>query len=318
MGKYSKNDIRFSSLWNSVWKARNVYMLIIPGLIWYLFFAYMPMYGLTLAFRTYKANLGIFRSPWIGFENFVYVFRDPRFFESIKTTLIINFGRLIFSFPFPILLALAINEVRVGRIKKVMHTIFTFPHFLSWVLVSGIMINFLSLDGFVNSIVKFLGEEPINFLGNQKLFLPFVFITATWKSAGWNSIIYLSAITGIDTEQYQAAEIDGASRLQRILYITLPNIMSTIAVMFILAVGRLMTEGFDQIFNMSNAAVRSVSETLDMYIYNISFRGAVDFSFSTAVSLFKSVINLLLLLLANRVLIWISGNGLFGSKEDLK
>lgn len=313
-----RGNSRFSLSLKNVWKARNVYMLIIPGLAWYFFFAYMPMYGLTLAFRTYKASLGIFRSPWIGFDNFVYVFRDPRFFQSIKTTLIINFGRLLFTFPFPIILALALNEVRVGRLKKIMHTIFTFPHFLSWVLVSGIMINFLSLDGFVNSIIKTLGGNPISFLADQKLFRPFVFLTAAWKTSGWNSIIYLAAITGIDTEQYQAAEIDGASRIQRILHITLPNIMGTIAVMLILAVGRLMTEGFDQVFNLSNAAVRSVAETLDIYIYNITFRSAVDFSFSAAVSLFKSVINLLLLLTADRLLIWTSGNGLFGSKEDLK
>lgn len=296
----------------SVWKSRSIYLLILPGIIWYIIFTYYPISGLSLAFKQYRANLGIFGSPWVGLENYVYVFRDPRFFSSIKTTLIINLSRMLFSFPFPILLSLILNEVRVGRYKKVLQTVYTFPHFLSWVLVSGILINFLALDGFVNNIIKVIGGESISFLGSTDKFRPMLYISEMWKSSGWTAIIYLAAIAGIDMEQYEAAEIDGASRLQRILHVTLPNILSTIAVMFILACGNLMTAGFDQIFNMSNAAVKGVSETLDMYIYNITFQASADFSFSSAVSLFKSVINLLLLLGADKLCRIITGTGMFG------
>lgn len=311
-----KNNSYFSRLLQSVWKSRNIYLLLLPGIIWYIVFAYYPMSGLSLAFKTYKANLGIFRSPWVGFLNYEYVFRDVRFFESIKTTLIINLGRMLIAFPFPIILALALNEVRVGRYKKIMQTVFTFPNFLSWVLVAGILINFLGMDGFVNNIIKAVGGEPISFLGDAAKFRPMVFVSEVWKASGWSAIIYLAAISGIDTEQYQAAEVDGATRLQRMFYVTVPSITSTIVVMLILACGNLMSAGFDQVFNMSNAAVKGVSETLDMYIYNITFMGAADFSFSSAVSLLKSIINLILLLVANKLLMVTSGSGLFGIKEE--
>jgi len=312
----AKSENYWLTLGRSIWKYRGIYLLLLPGIVWYIIFSYYPMSGLTLAFKSYKANLGIFGSPWVGFENFKYVFRDVRFFESVKTTLVINLGRMLFSFPFPIILALMLNEVRVGWYKKALQTIFTFPNFLSWVLVSGILVNFLSLDGFVNNIVKWMGMEAINFLGAPEKFRPMLYITEIWKSSGWSAIIYLAAIAGIDTEQYAAAEIDGASRIQRIYYVTLPNIASTIIVMFILACGNLMTAGFDQVFNMSNAAVKHVAETLDMYIYDITFLSATDFSFSTAISLFKSVVNLLLLLGANKLLKMTSGSGLFGSSEE--
>jgi putative aldouronate transport system permease protein len=306
-----------SRLLRRIWSARNIYLVLLPSLIWYLLFAYYPMYGLTLAFKDFKASKGILGSPWTGFDNFYYVFRDPRFFKSIQTTLHISFGRLLFSFPFPILLAIAINEVRVRRYKKILHTIYTFPHFLSWVLVASIIFNFLSLDGFVNSMISLFSGDPISFMGNPGLFRPMVYISEIWKSSGWSSIIYLAAITSIDVEQYEASEIDGASRIQKIRHITIPNIASTIAVMFILACGRIMSQGFDQIFNLSTAATKSVSETLDMYIYSITFQGPVDFPFSTTVSLFRSVVNLILLVISDRVLILTSGQGLFGSKEDM-
>jgi putative aldouronate transport system permease protein len=197
-----------------------------------------------------------------------------------------------------------------------MQTVYTFPHFLSWVLVGGILINFFSIDGVVNGIIKSVGGHPVSFLGSPDIFRPMLYITEIWKSSGWSAVIYLAAIAGIDIEQYEAAEIDGASRIQRIFCVTLPNISSTIAVLFIISVGNLMTLGFNQIFNLSNAAVRSISETLDMYIYNITFQAAADFSFSSAVSLFKSVINLLLLLGADKFLKTVSGVGLFGLKGE--
>ena len=298
------------SIFTEMVKNRERYFLILPGLLWYLIFAYLPMYGLTLAFRTFRANLGLFRSPWVGMINFQNVMRDPAFMESIYTTLIINAGRLVFVFPVPILIALFFNEVRLGRSKKVLQSIFTFPHFLSWIIVASIMINLLGRVGVVNSVLGMFGVEPISFLGTPSYFRPLVYITDIWKSAGWSAIIYMAAIAGIDTEQYEAAEIDGASRLQRMRSITLPGIKPTIIVLFILAVGNLMTGGFDQIFNLSNPATIRVAETIDMYIFRITFQGRVDFSFSAAVALVRSVTNLVLLLVADRVVRRIGGSGL--------
>ena len=289
------------------------YILILPGLVWYAIFAYIPIFGLTLAFRKYMAKLGMFGSPWIGLKNFQNVFADPAFFASIVTTLRINAGRLLFVFPFPILFAIMINEVRLGKPKKILQSIYTFPNFLSWVIVASIMINILGQRGLVNSVMGALfGTKPVAFLGKPDYFLPVIYLTDIWKTAGWSAIIYMASISGIDVEQYEAAEIDGASRLQRIWYITLPGIKSTILVLFILAVGNLMSGGFDQIFNLSNSATIKVAETLDMYIYRITFRGSVDFGFSSAVALFRSVINMLLLIFADRVSKAVGGSGLLG------
>lgn len=255
--------------------------------------------------------MGLFGSPWIGLANFENVFADPAFLQSIFTTLKINAGRLLFVFPFPIIFALLINEIRLGRSKKVMQSIFTFPHFLSWVIVASIMVNILGQRGLVNSLIGVFSDgRPISFLGTPSYFLPVVYLTDIWKSAGWSAIIYMAAISGIDIEQYEAAEIDGSTRLQRMRYITLPGLKPTIIVLFILAVGYLMSGGFDQIFNLSNPATIRVAETLDMYIYRITFRGSVDFSFSAAVALFRSIINLTLLFSADRIMRRVSGSGL--------
>jgi len=303
---------KFRNLLTLIWKYRMVYALLAPGLIWYLVFVYGPMGGLSLAFKSYTARGGIWGSPWVGFENFNYIFQDHAFMRSIVRTLEINFGRIIFQFPMAIVVALLLNEVIFLRMKKGLQTILTFPHFLSWVVLSSVLITVLSYDGFVNSIVKALGFNTINFLGIESTFVPMLFLTEIWKNSGWGAIIYLAAISGIDAEQYEAAAIDGVNRFQRIFHITLPSIMPTIIVMFVLTMGGLMSTGFDQIFNLSNDAVRDAAETLDMYIYKISFQSAPDFSYSTAVSLFRSVINMALLLTADRIAKLMGKEGLMG------
>jgi putative aldouronate transport system permease protein len=303
---------RLFTFWVNVKKNRQVYILLAAGLTWYIIFAYIPMYGLTLAFKEYRAVDGIFGSKWVGTQVFEYVFRDPAFFNSVFRTLWINAGRLLFQFPVPVLLALLINELRIGRFKKFLQSIFTFPHFLSWIIVSSVMINVLGHQGLLNSFIRLIGGEPISLLGSTSAFVPMLYITESWKSAGWTAIIYMASIAGIDQEQYEAAEIDGASRFQQARHITLPGISLTVTVMFILAVGNLMNAGFDQIFNISNGATSKVAETLDMYIYRITFQSASDFSYSTAVSLFKSVINFTLLLSADRISKRFGGSGLFG------
>ncbi|GGN92822.1 putative multiple-sugar transport system permease YteP [Saccharibacillus kuerlensis] len=287
------------------------YTLLIPGLIWLFLFAYLPMGGLSLAFKEYRANDGIWSSEWIGMENFKYVFRDPAFADAVWRTLYINIIKLFITFPFPILLALLLNELRMRRYKKALQTAFTFPHFLSWIIVSGIIINVLAYDGLVNSFLALFGFSTINFLGSEQNFYPMIILTDIWKSTGWGAIVFMAAISGIDQEQYEAAQIDGATRLQQMFRVTLPNIMPTVTIMFILSVGGLMSSGFDQIFNLANAATQNVSQVLDVYIYRITFQSSTDFSFSTAVSLFRSIVNMILLLLADRAAKWMGGDGLF-------
>ncbi len=300
-----KVAINFKKYWQ-------IYLLLIPAAVWYILFAYYPMAGLQLAFKTYKVKIGIWGSPWCGLQNFQAVFRDMYFWLSVGRTIVINIGRLVICFPAPVLLSLMLNELRMGRYKKIMQTIFTFPHFLSWVVVASIMTNLLSIDGLVNNIIIACGGHSISFLGSEAMFQPILYITDIWKSAGYSSIIYLSAISGIDQDQYEAAEIDGATRWQRIWHVTLPNIMPTVSIMFIMTTGNLMSAGFDQIFNISNAATKNVAEILDMYIYRVTFQSSTDFGFSTAVALFRSVINMMLLVIANKGSKMMGGTGLFG------
>lgn len=312
LGPDKKLRTRSATPWyKEIWKHRMTYTLLIPGLVWLILFAYLPMGGLSLAFKHYKANEGIWGSPWVGFENFKYVFRDPTFAQAVWRTLYVNIIKLVITFPFPILLALLLNELRMRKTKKLFQTVFTFPQFLSWIIVSGIVINVLSYDGLLNSALQLMGLPTINFLGSENMFLPMLILTDIWKSTGWGAIIFLAAISGIDQDQYESAQIDGASRMQQIFKITLPNILPTVTVMFILNVGGLMSAGFDQIFNLANAATQNVSQVLDVYIYRITFQSSTDFSFSTAVSLFRSLVNMILLLAADRVAKMMGGDGLF-------
>lgn len=299
-------------LFRRIWKNKTIYIVLLPALVWYLIFVYVPMGGLMLAFKDYKANLGILGSPWTGLKHFENLFRDVDFWQSVGRTLKINVIRLLVTFPVPVIIALLFNELRIRKYKKVLQTVFTFPHFLSWIIIASVLRNVLAYDGIVNSIIGLCGGNVVNFLGNKRMFQPMLYLTDIWKEAGWGSIIYLAAISGIDQEQYEAADIDGASRWQKMIRITLPNIMPTIAVMFILAAGGIMGAGFDQIFNMTNAAVRESGEILDMYIYRITFQATPNFGFSMAVSLFRSIVNMVLLVIADRGSRLFGGNGLFG------
>ncbi len=295
---------------------RGVYLIMLPAIIWYVMFSYIPMAGLTLAFKTYKAKLGIWGSPWAGLKHFERLFQDPKFMDAVLRTLKINGGRLILTFPFAIILALLLNELRMGKFKKVLQVTFTFPHFLSWVIIASIITNVLSYRGLVNGAIEMFGGEYVNFIGNSKLFVPLVYITEVWKGAGWSAIIYMAAIAGIDQEQFEAADIDGANRWDKMWKITIPSILPTITIMFILAAGNVMTKGFDQVFNMDNDAVHKVSQTLDMYIYNVTFNAKkTDFGYSTALSLFRSVVNLIFLVVANTITKKLGGNGLMGGGD---
>lgn len=288
-----------------------LYLFLIVPIAFVIIFKYAAYPGLRIAFMNYKPAKGYAGSPWVGMETFQKIFKDKDFLRALKNSLVFNFLDLLVGFPVPIILALLLNEMRAKRYKSVLQTVMTFPNFLSWVIVSSILTNVLSADGLANSFIRLLGGSTVDFLGSEKLFQPMLYITDIWKSSGWSMIVYLAAISGIDQDQYEAAEIDGASHWQKLVHITFPNLMPTIIVMFILATGNLMSAGFDQIFNLSNSATKNVAETLDMYIYRITFQSAPDYGLSTAISLMRSIVNMVLLLLADRGSKLMGGNGLF-------
>ena len=298
-------------LGHDIWEARYLYLMLIPGIVYFAVFHYAPMGGVILAFKKYNARLGIWGSQWVGMDNFARIFKTPAAMEAIRNTFEINIARLVFQFPAPIILALLINEMRGTKLKRVYQTIYTFPHFLSWVIVSTILSNFLANGGMINTIISNLGGTRVNFLANVPLFRPLLYLTHNWKEMGWNAIIYMAAIAAIDPTLYEAATVDGATRLQQAWHVTLPCIRATIITLFILQVGRIMNSGFEQIFYLQNAAVKGVSEILDTYVYNITFKAVPNYGFSTAVGLFKSVINLFMLVAADRIVKWINGNGIF-------
>lgn len=299
------------SLARQIWDARWLYLLILPGVLYFVVWHYMPMEGILLAFKKYNARLGIWGSEWVGLKNFKRIFITPAAIKAILNTLRVSLSRLIIEFPAPIILALLLNEVVGKRFKKVLQTVYTFPHFLSWVVVSIIVSNFLSNAGFFNSLLRELGFESVNFLADKALFRPLIYFTSIWKEVGWSSIIYMAAIANVDPALYEAAELDGAGRLQQAWHITVSSIRDTIVLMFIMSVGSMMNAGFDQIFNMSNDVVKEAGQIIDTYIYDITFLSAPDYGFSTAVEVFKAVINLILMLLANKVSKKATGNALF-------
>ena len=305
------NNEKTKRLWLDIKKARYLYLFLLPLMLWLIIFQYGPMYGLLMAFKDYKVRLGILGSDWVGLEHFRKIFITPVAIDAILNTFKVSVGRLIWEFPLGIILAIMLTEMPGKKVKKAYQTIFTFPHFLSWVIVANILRHVLGNSGMVNEMLAFFGLERVDFVGRDSLFHTILYITSNWKEVGWNAIIYMAAIAGIDTTLYDAAEIDGASRFKRIWYITLPGIRTTIAVMLILAVGGIMNAGMDQIFNMRNPLVENSARILDIYVYDLTFNSVPNHGFSTAVGLFKSLINLFLLLFANWVVFKITDEKMF-------
>jgi ABC-type polysaccharide transport system, permease component len=302
-----------SSLWGRIVYYRYFYYLLIPVIAWYIIFTYLPMYGVTLAFKSFNYSKGILGSPWIGLQNFQQIVTDLDFWNAFKNTVAISVGILIFCFPMPIILSILLNELSHQKMKKIYQTVFTFPHFISWVIIAGIITNILSQEGIYNQFVILLGGQPVSLLTQESTFRPIIYITRIWKEMGWDSIIYLAAIAGINAELYQSAAIDGANRFQQIIHVTWPGIRGTVSILFILAVGQVMSAGasFDQIFNLYSAPVFSVADTIDTFIYRTSFTTGADFGYMTSVGMIKSVINLALLWLANFVIKNLDETGLF-------
>lgn len=253
------------------------------------------MIGNIMAFQKFNPTKGIFRSQWIGLENFEYVFALPDTLPAIRNTIIIASAKIVFSIIVPLIFALMLNEVRRRAFRGVIQTIVNFPHFLSWVILSGILIDILSpSDGIVNTIIKFFGADPIYFLGHKSWFPATLVLSETWKEFGYGAIIFLAALTAIDPELYQAAEVDGASRWQQTLYISLPGISGTIVLVAVLSLGNILNAGFEQVFNLYSPQVYETGDILDTLVYRIGIEQA-QYSVATAVGLFKSVVSFILL-----------------------
>lgn len=287
-------------------------LMVLPGIIWMFIFNYIPMSGIVIAFKNFKITKPISKAPWVGLEHFTEFFTDPNFSDIMINTLGISLLKLLIAFPLPILFAILLNEIRHARFKKTVQTISYLPHFISWVVLGGLMITWLSETGMINEIMVKFGviSQPTAFLANPKYFWGLTVISDTWKEMGWSAIIYLAAISGIDQQMYEAATVDGATKVQKIIHITLPAIKGTIAIMFILAVANMLSSNFDQIFILKNVLNSSRSEVIDTYVYQMGMR-AGRYSYATAIGLFKSVVAMILLLTANYTTKKLQGRSIF-------
>lgn len=292
---------RSKSLWQRIVAARVLLLMLLPGFALVLIFNYGPMYGLLMAFQDFQVTKGIWGSPWVGLKHFEEFFRNPMAVNALRNTLLISALKLIFGFPAPILLALLFNELRDGLFKRASQTISYMPHFVSWIVFSALVTAMLSPStGVVNQIIKLVGLKPIYFMANPPWFRVVLVASEIWKEIGWGAIIYLAALTDIDPTLYEAAVVDGATRLQRMLYISIPSVLPIAALLLILRLGGVLSAGFDQVFNMYNATVYETADIIDTFVYRSGLTN-LQYSFAAAVGFFKSVVGLVLVLAVNEV-----------------
>ncbi|MCJ7840593.1 ABC transporter permease subunit [Lederbergia sp. NSJ-179] len=291
---------------------RQLQIMAILGVIWMFIFNYVPMYGLIISFKEYSVVKSISEAPWVGLMHFREFIQDDNFWIVIKNTLGISLIKLIIGFPLPIIFALLMNELTSLKFKKAVQTITYLPHFLSWVVLGGILTTWLADVGIINDILIGLGltNERLNFLAEPDYFWAIVIISDLWKELGWSAIIYLAAIAGVSPELYEASTIDGANKFQRMWHVTLPSIRPTITILFILAVGGVLNNNFDQILVLRNALNESASNVIDIYVYQVGIQNA-RYSYATAVGLLKSIIAFILLLSANKITKKLDGTSLF-------
>lgn len=275
-----------------------LYFLLIPGLLFFLIFKYVPMYDLRIAFMNYNP-FDPSKSTWVGFDQFTKLFTKPAFLKVLKNTVVISLWKMVIGFPLPIILALMMNEIRNLRFKKVTQTMMYLPYFISWVIMAGIIMNFLDPStGIVTQLIKSITGKDIQVLTDKGAFVPMLIITDVYKNMGWGTIIYLAALSGVDPQLYEAASIDGAKRFRQLLHITLPAIMPTIIITLILNCNNILNAGFDQIFMLYSALVYDVADIIDTYVYRIGIQ-KTDYSFTTAAGLFKSLVALILIVSVN-------------------
>lgn len=295
VSKESRSRTRLRRLIMNRW----LYLMLLPGLLYFIVFKYVPMYGVLIAFQNYQPFLGFFGSEWVGTKHFERFFGDPLFWILLRNTFVIAMYNIVFFFPLPIIVALLLNELRLEWYKRTIQTLIYIPHFMSWVVVVSIAYIFLTTEGgLVNEAIAALGGEKINFLISKEWFVPLITSEVIWKETGWGTIIFLAALAGVDPQQYEAARIDGASRFQQLIHVTLPAISSTIVILLILRLGHFLDTGFEQIWLMLNAMNRGVGEVFDTYVYTIGISEG-QYSYSTAVGLFKSIVGLALVWASN-------------------
>ena len=287
--------------WQSIWRHRALYLMAIPGIAYFIIFKYVPMGGLIITFQDYSPFRGIGGSPWVGFDHFIRFFSESTFVMLLVNTVSVSLLLLVFSFPVPIILALLLNELRSKLFQRSIQTIIYLPHFMSWVIVVSLFYVLLTTDGgSINALLKSWGMDAVPFLTDPNWLRPLYTMQEIWKTAGWGTIIYLAAMTGVDMELYEAAELDGAGRWLQTWHITLPAIRPTIIVMFILAIGDFLELGFEHMFLMLNSLNRDLGEIFDTYVYTAGIQNG-QLSYATAVGLFKGLVGLILVIAANRL-----------------
>lgn len=298
------------SLGKRIRQNADVYLLFLPTLLFYFVFKYIPMFGTVVAFQDYSLKKGIFGSEWVGFENFRAFLTNYKFFELMRNTLVISALQLIMGFPFPIILALLLNEVKNVRFKKTVQTITYMPHFLSSVVVVSILMTFVSSEGVINELRIIMGKDALPFMTTPKYF-PWIYaLSAVWQEVGWNSIIYVAAIAGVDQQLYEAASVDGAGRWKQIWHVTLPGIIPTIVVLLVMSIGKMLSVGYEKIILMYNPTIYETADVISTYVYRKGLLDA-DYGYSTAVSVFNSLCDCTLLFTANYFSKKISGEGLW-------
>lgn len=295
------NNISFGRRLKSDMK-RNypLYILMIPVLLYYIIFCYKPMYGAIIAFKEYSPTLGVWGSPWVGFEQFRRFFANPDFVRILKNTLLISITNIAFGFPAPIILALLFNELPFKKFKTVSQTISYLPHFISLVVACGLIKSFVSQGGIIYQLVTALGGKNVGLLSRPECFVPLYVISDIWQEVGWASIIYLAALAGVDQGLYEAAKIDGAGKWKQLLHVTLPSIMPTIIIMFILRMGSLLSVGYEKIILLYNPLIYETSDVISSYVYRVGL-GKQSWSYSTAVGLLNAVINFVIIVIANKI-----------------
>ena len=302
--KTNPNKSKQPKLLKKIIKYRLVYFLILPSVICYIIFAYLPMAGVLMAFKDYQVGRGfkgIFTSPSVGFEHFQRLFKSYYFFSILRNTIVISFYKIIFCFPAPIIFAILLNELRIAYFKRFVQTVTYLPHFLSTVVVTGLVLAMLSPSyGLVNAVLGTMGLEPVHFLANSRYFRSIIVVIDVWKGTGWSAVIYLAAISSIDPQLYESATIDGAGKFRQIWNITLPSLLDLIILLLILRIGDILNAGFEQIFLLYSPPVYSVGDIIDTFVYREGLVNS-NYGFSTAVGLFKSVVGLMLIVGSNKL-----------------
>lgn len=301
VGMASSNKLNWKQIKNNLIRDRVLYYLLIPFIAWYLIFLYKPMYGLLIAFKDFSLWKGFDGSPWVGLENFKIFFESPYFFRCLKNTFLINIYGLLFGFPVPIILALLLNEVKNAKFKKTVQTMTYLPHFISAVVIAGIVVNFLApTNGLINIVIEKLGGEKTYFLIKPEYFRTIYISMNIWKEAGFGAVIYIAALSGIDQQLYEAAIIDGANRWKQTLHVTIPGILPTIIIMLILRIGRLLEVGYETIILLYQPATYETADVLNTFIYRYGLQEG-QYDLATAAGLFNAVVAFILVYMANRI-----------------